>query len=70
MHTKTDDLILMKLKDVIKLLQKDGWYVFNHQGNLSQFRHPLKLGIITLSGNPVSKLAENSLRNIFDLAGI
>lgn len=70
MRTISIELSFMKQKEVFKLLQKGGWYVFKNNGKCSQFRHPLKLGIITILGEPGSRLAGNTLRNILDLAGI
>ena len=42
-------------RDLIKLVQTDGWYIVNGKGNGSshiQFKHPIKKGKVTI---PVSK---------------
>ena len=42
-------------RDLIKLVQADGWYIVNGKGNSSshiQFKHPTKKGKVTI---PVSK---------------
>jgi predicted RNA binding protein YcfA (HicA-like mRNA interferase family) len=40
----------MKVKDVIKLLEGDSWYLVRAKGSHRQFKHPSKLGLVTASG--------------------
>lgn len=42
----------MKLHDVIKQLAEDGWCEARRAGSLSQFRHPKRLGVVTVAGRP------------------
>jgi predicted RNA binding protein YcfA (HicA-like mRNA interferase family) len=61
----------MKIKDLMKLLNKDGWYVFrSEEKHTIHFRHPIKLGVITITGYQSGKLGDLSMRNVLDLAGL
>lgn len=61
----------MKIKDLVRLLNKDGWYVFRNKGKYTfHFRHPIKLGVITITGDQSGKLGDLSMRNVLDLAGL
>ncbi|MCX6151214.1 MAG: type II toxin-antitoxin system HicA family toxin [Ignavibacteriales bacterium] len=61
---------MLKTRKVIKLLKKDGWLLFRKRENRYQFKHPIKLGIITISGKNSKKIAPLTLSNIFNRAGI
>jgi len=41
----------MKVRDVIKLIEDDGWYLVRVKGSHRQFKHPEKPGVVTVSGN-------------------
>ena len=60
----------MKQKDLIRMIEKDGWYRFRQEGDIRQFKHTLKMGIITISGRPNDLLADYSTNNILDKAGL
>ncbi|MDP4189969.1 MAG: type II toxin-antitoxin system HicA family toxin [Bacteroidota bacterium] len=61
----------MKIKDIMRLLNKDGWYVYRNEGKYTiHLRHPIKLGVITITGDHSGKLGDLSIRNILDLAGL
>jgi predicted RNA binding protein YcfA (HicA-like mRNA interferase family) len=40
----------VKVKEVIKILEEDGWYLARTKGSHRQFRHPVKSGALTVSG--------------------
>lgn len=41
----------LKVREVIKLLEKDGWYrVKANNGDHRQFKHPTKSGKVTVRG--------------------
>jgi len=33
----------MKVRDIIKLLERDGWYLKQTRGSHRQYKHPVKL---------------------------
>jgi predicted RNA binding protein YcfA (HicA-like mRNA interferase family) len=40
----------MKVREVIKLLEEDGWYLKATKGSHRQYKHPTKPGRVTLPG--------------------
>lgn len=59
----------MKSAEVIRLLKKDGWYVFNIRGSHHQFKHPTKSGKVTVP-HPKTDLPAGTVRSIFRQAGL
>lgn len=60
----------MKQKDLIRMVERDGWYLFRNDGNIRHFKHSLKMGIITIAGRPHDAVAEFTAINILDRAGL
>ncbi len=54
----------MKVRDVIKLLEADGWALDHQTGSHRQFRHPVKPGTVTVAGKPGTDLPPGTLANI------
>ena len=42
----------MKIRDVIKLIEADGWYPVATKGSHQQYKHPMKSGRVTIAGHP------------------
>ena len=40
--------MVMKPREVLKLLRKDGWYVAEQNGSHIQLKHPVKKGRVTV----------------------
>jgi predicted RNA binding protein YcfA (HicA-like mRNA interferase family) len=59
----------VKVKDVIKLLQKRGWEQVRMKGSHRQFKHPVKIGRVTVSGKLSDSLAPGTLSSINKQAG-
>lgn len=59
----------LKLADVLKLLQKDGWSLYKQKGSHRQFKHPTKKGRVTLNGKPSDTLSQELLNSIWRQAG-
>jgi len=61
----------MKIRDVIKLVEKDGWYEIKRGGGSHrQFKHPTKSGRVTIAGHPSEELAPKTLQSILRQAGL
>ncbi|MEW6249256.1 MAG: type II toxin-antitoxin system HicA family toxin [Planctomycetota bacterium] len=60
----------MKVRDVIRLLENDGWYLVATRGSHRQFRHPRKSGRVTVAGSPADDLAPGTLNSILKQAGL
>ena len=41
----------MKVREVIKRLQAEGWYLSGTRGSHRQFKHRAKPGLVTVAGN-------------------
>jgi len=60
----------MKIREVIKMLQADGWYLVATRGSHRQYKHPSKLGRVTIAGNTGDDLAPGTLNSILKQAGL
>jgi predicted RNA binding protein YcfA (HicA-like mRNA interferase family) len=55
-------------KEIIKLLNADGWREDRVRGSHHQFKHPTKKGLVTVQ-HPVKDLSEFVVKSIFKQAG-
>jgi predicted RNA binding protein YcfA (HicA-like mRNA interferase family) len=58
----------MSSREVIQLLERDGWQLVRTKGNHRQYKHPEKPGIVTVP-HPKRDLPTGTLRSIFKHAG-
>ena len=59
----------MDSRQVIRELKRDGWYEVNQAGSHKQFKHPDKLGKVTVAGRESKDLPEDTRKSIFQQAG-
>ncbi len=50
--TNTRKLKRYKVKEVIRMLEVDGWYLHNQKGSHRQYKHPIKSGKVTVNQKP------------------
>ena len=60
----------MKVSEVLKLLQQDGWRVVATRGSHRQFKHAAKLGSVTVPEKLGDELAPGALNSIFKQSGL
>lgn len=60
----------MKVKEVIKLIENDGWYLARTKGSHRQYKHSTKTGLVTVPGKPSDDLAPGTLNSILKQAGL
>ncbi len=60
----------MKIKNAIKIIEKEEWYLIRTKGSHRQFRHPKKPGLVTIPGKLSDELAPGTLNSILKQAGI
>jgi len=60
----------MKVREVIRMIEKDGWYRVPSRGGHRQFKHPTKPGRVTISGTMGDDLPPGTLNSIFRQAGL
>jgi len=58
----------MKVRDVIKLIEKDGWYLVATKGSHRQYKHSIKPGRVTIAGHPGDDLAPGTLNSVLKQA--
>jgi len=56
-------------REVIAILQKDGWYEVGHEGDHKHFKHPTKKGKVTIT-HPMKTMPFRNLKSIEIQAGI
>jgi predicted RNA binding protein YcfA (HicA-like mRNA interferase family) len=59
-----------KVKDIIKQLERAGWYLVRQTGSHRQFRHPARSGTVTVSGKLSADLAAGTESSIRRNAGL
>jgi predicted RNA binding protein YcfA (HicA-like mRNA interferase family) len=60
----------MKVRDAIRLIEGDGWYLVTTRGSHRQYKHPRKPGRVTIAGKPSDDLAPGTLNSILKQAGL
>jgi predicted RNA binding protein YcfA (HicA-like mRNA interferase family) len=54
----------MKVKEMIKLIEDDGWYLARTRGSHRQYKHTIKSGLVTVPGKLSDDLAPGTLNSI------
>ena len=60
----------MKVKQIIKTIEQDGWYLVRTKGSHRQFKHQTKIGLVTVPGKLSDELAPGTLNSIFKQASL
>lgn len=60
----------MKISEILRLLQSDGWLLVATRGSHRQFKHPHKPGRVTVPGKPSDDVAPGTLNSILKQAGL
>lgn len=61
----------MKAKDVIKLIEDDGWFLVRQRGSHKQYKHNTKKGLVTIAAHKMSdEVAPGTLNSILKQAQI
>jgi predicted RNA binding protein YcfA (HicA-like mRNA interferase family) len=60
----------MKIRDVIKLVEVDGWIIVAQEGSHRQYKHPTKKGRVTVAGHPSADVHPKTLSSILKQAGL
>ncbi len=58
----------MKVREIIELIEEDGWYLVATKGSHRQYKHPTKSGRVTIAGHPGHDLAPGTLNSILKQA--
>jgi predicted RNA binding protein YcfA (HicA-like mRNA interferase family) len=58
----------IKVRDIIKQLEADGWYLARTRGSHRQYKNPTKSGLVTVPGKLSDDLAPGTSNNILKQA--
>jgi predicted RNA binding protein YcfA (HicA-like mRNA interferase family) len=59
-----------KVKELIAMLEADGWVLVRTKGSHRQYLHPLKAGTVTVAGKPSVEVPPGTLVNALRQAGL
>ncbi len=62
------EAVCVKVRDVIKRLEADGWYLARVRGDHRHDKHPTKKGIVTVSGHPGKDMPVGTLLSVLKQA--
>jgi len=60
----------MNIRDILRMLDDDGWYLARTRGSHRQYTHPTKPGLVTVAGKPGDDVAPGTLNSILKQAGL
>jgi predicted RNA binding protein YcfA (HicA-like mRNA interferase family) len=60
----------MKVKEIIRMIEKDGWHLVRTRGSHRQFHHPVKSGTVTISGKDSIDMPIGTLNSVLKQAGL
>jgi len=60
----------MTVREVIRMLERDGWVLARQRGSHRQFLHAVKPGRVTVAGNLGDDVRPGTLASVFRQAGL
>ena len=60
----------MKVGELIRLLEENGWRLARTRGSHRQYRNPSKAGTVTVAGKPSLDVPPGTLNSILKQAGL
>jgi predicted RNA binding protein YcfA (HicA-like mRNA interferase family) len=60
----------MKVREAIRLIEEDGWFLVATRGSHRQYKHRIKPGRVTVAGKPSDDLAPGTMNSILKQAGL
>jgi predicted RNA binding protein YcfA (HicA-like mRNA interferase family) len=60
----------VKVRDVVRMIEDDGWRLVATRGSHRQFKHLAKPGRVTVAGHPSDDLAPGTLESVLKQAGL
>jgi predicted RNA binding protein YcfA (HicA-like mRNA interferase family) len=60
----------MKVRELIALIEADGWFLVRTKGSHRQFHHQTKKGTVTVSGKPTVDVPPGTLNSALKQAGL
>jgi predicted RNA binding protein YcfA (HicA-like mRNA interferase family) len=69
-HALKRRLPVREVRDAIRLIEADGWYLDRIRGSHRQYKHPSKRGLVTIAGKPGDELAPGTKSSILKQSGL
>ena len=60
----------MKIREIIDILLRDGWFLVDQKGSHRQYKHSMKKGRVTVAGALNDDVNPKTLKSIFRQAGL
>jgi predicted RNA binding protein YcfA (HicA-like mRNA interferase family) len=60
----------VKFREIIRLIEEDGWQLSRQRGSRRQYSHPDKSGKVTIAGHPNKDVPKGTAANILRQAGL
>ena len=60
----------MNVREIIRRIERDGWCRIRAKGGHRQFKHPIKSGRVTVSGQMSDELDKKTEKSILKQAGL
>jgi len=60
----------MKVREILKKLEDDGWKIVRTKGSHRQLKHPSKPGTVTIAGKPSVEVPKGTLNAILKQSGL
>ena len=60
----------VKVGEVLKIIEADGWQLVRTKGSHHQFHHPQKSGTVTIAGKASLDIPPGTLNSILKQAGL
>jgi predicted RNA binding protein YcfA (HicA-like mRNA interferase family) len=60
----------VKFREVVRLIEQDGWQLTRQRGSHRQYSHPTKPGKVTIAGHPNKDVPKGTAANILCQAGL
>jgi predicted RNA binding protein YcfA (HicA-like mRNA interferase family) len=60
----------MKVREIIRLIEANGWYLVATRGSHRQYKHASKPGRVTIAGKPSDDMARGTLNSVLKQAGL
>jgi predicted RNA binding protein YcfA (HicA-like mRNA interferase family) len=60
----------LKFRDIVKMVEADGWQMVKQRCSHRQYKHPAKSGKVTIAGHPSLDAAPKTLKSILEQAGL
>jgi predicted RNA binding protein YcfA (HicA-like mRNA interferase family) len=63
-------LVSVKVRELLALIESDGWVLVRTKGSHRQFQHPTKPGTVTVAGNLGVDVPAGTLNSVLKQAGL